>query len=207
MSHIYTEKRYIKSFAKVRRSGKTVEHCTPYTRFENESKMESHRIIRRLKAILEFRIIRSGVTIFKYRRKRDLLVWRGQMIFAYLLSQGSVGTATSTWRAVASENDVMPNMADDSGNPLNNEFYPVIGSPTSVTYSFNPTVKPNAGYQTQAELIIEATVISDRNATLRKIGIIDMVEPPNQHIIFEDAVVPRNIQTNDEIYIRYTIPL
>jgi len=207
MSHIYLRRRYIKSFAMVKRNRGVVAYCTPYVRIESESKMESHRILKRLKPMLEFMIKRDGETIFKYKRKRDLLVWRGQMVIAYLLSQGNVGTQTSTWKAVASENDTMPNMGDDSGDPLNNEFYPIIGSPTSVTYDFNPTVKPNAEYQTQAELIIEATIISDRNATLRKIGIIDTIEPPEQHIIFEDAVIPRNINTNDEIYIRYTIPL
>jgi len=166
-----------------------------------------HRITRRLKGRFELRIIRNGETIYRFKRTRDLLVWRGQMIFAYLLSQGAVGTSTDTWQVIASENNVSPDMGDDSGEPLNNEFNPVIGSPVNVSYDFNPTIKPSAGYQTQADLIIYGTVISDRNATLRKIGIIDDVSPPNQHIIFEDAIVPRDVLENDEIYIQYTVPL
>ena len=207
MSHIYLQKRYTKSFALIKRNERIVGYCTPYTRFESEGRMGTHRILRRLKPILMFIVKRNGKTIYKYKRKRDLLVWRGQMVMAYLISQGNVGTSTSAWKAVASENDVMPNMADDSGNPLNVEFYPIIGLPVNVTYKFNPLIKPYATHQTQAELVIEATIISDRNATLRKIGIIDSNEPPEQNIIFEDAVIPKNIQQNDEIYIRYTIPL
>ena len=167
----------------------------------------SDRAIRRLKPKVEIRIIRNGKTIYKYRRKRDLFVWRGQMIFAYLLSQGNIGTETGTWQVVASENDVMPDIGDDSGDPLNNEFNPVIGTPTNVSYDFNPTIKPSGFYQVISDLIIYGTVTVDRDATLRKVGIIDDLSPPNQHIIFEDAVVPRNVLTNDEIVIRYTIQL
>jgi hypothetical protein len=169
--------------------------------------IKAHRIRRRLKPRVEIRIIRNGEIIYEYKRKRDLLVWRGQSIFAYLLSQGNVGTSTSEWKAVASENDTMPDMGDDSGDPLNNEFYPVIGSPVSVTYTFEPDVKPSGGFQTMAELIIEGTVTSDGSKTLRKIGIIDSNTSPNQHIIFEDAVLPRSVVNGDKIYIRYTIPL
>jgi len=167
----------------------------------------SDRAIRRLKPKVEIRIIRNGETIYKYRRRRDLFVWRGQMIFAYLLSQGAVGTSTGTWQVVASENDVMPDVGDDSGDPLNNEFNPVIGSPVNATYDFNPTIKPSGFYQVISDLIIYGTVIADRDATLRKVGVIDDLSPPNQHIIFEDAVVPRDIMVNDEIMIRYTIQL
>lgn len=169
--------------------------------------VKTHRIRTRMKPNLLIVISKDGKEIYRYKRKRDLLVWRGQCVMAYLLSQGSVGTSTSVWKAVASENSTMPDMGDDSGNPLNNEFYPIIGSPVNVTYSFQPTVKPSAGYQTIAELIIEATVISNGQKTLRKVGIIDSNNPPNQNIIFEDAVVPRSVSYNDQIYIRYTIPL
>ena len=167
----------------------------------------SDRAIRRLKPKVEIQIKRNGKTVYKYRRKRDLFVWRGQMIFAYLLSQGNVGTETGTWQVVASENDVMPDVGDDSGNPLNNEFNPVIGTPVNVSYDFNPTIKPSGFYQVISDLIIYGTVTVDRDATLRKVGVIDDLSPPNQHIIFEDAVVPRNVLTNDEIVIRYTIQL
>jgi len=166
-----------------------------------------HRARRRIKPRFEVRIIRNGDIVYRFKRTRDLLVWRGQTIFAYLLSQGAVGTSTGTWYVVASENDVMPDMGDDSGNPLNNEFNPVIGTPVNVSYDFNPTIKPSGGYQVIADLIIEGTITADRDATLRKVGVIDNLSPPDQHIILEDAVVPRNILTNDEIYIRYTIPL
>jgi len=168
--------------------------------------VKPHRTIRRLKGRYELRIIRNGEEIYHFKRTRDLLVWRGQMIFAYLLSQGAVGTSTDTWQVVASENSVMPDMGDDSGNPLANEFNPVIGSPVNVSYDYNPDVKPSGGYQTVFDLIIYGTVISDGSKTLRKIGIIDTVSTPNKHIIFEDAVVPKDIILNDEIYIRYTIP-
>jgi len=167
----------------------------------------SDRTIRRLKPKVEIRIIRNGETIYKYKRRRDLFVWRGQMIFAYLLSQGAVGTSTGTWQVVASENDVMPDVGDDSGDPLNNEFNPVIGSPVNVTYDFNPTIKPSGFYQVISDLIVYGTVITDRDATLRKVGVIDNLSPPNQHIIFEDAVVPRDILNGDELFIRYVIQL
>jgi len=167
----------------------------------------SDRAIRRLKPKVEIQIKRNGKTVYKYRRKRDLFVWRGQMIFAYLLSQGNVGTETGTWQVVASENDVMPDVGDDSGDPLNNEFNPVIGTPANVEYDFNPTIKPSGFYQVISDLIIYGTVTVDRDATLRKVGVIDDLSPPNQHIIFEDAVVPRNVLANDEIVIRYTIQL
>ena len=170
-------------------------------------KVRNNRARKRIKPMVEIRIIRNGKTIYEYKRKRDLFVWRGQMIFAYLLSQGAVGTNTGTWQAIASENDVMPDVGDDSGDPLNNEFNPVIGSPVNVTYDFNPTIKPSGFYQVISDLIIYGTVTADRDATLRKVGIIDNLSPPNQHIIFEDAVVPRNILNGDEVFIRYTIQL
>jgi len=128
------------------------------------------------------------------------------MIFAYLLSQGNVGTLTATWQVVASENNTTPDMGDDSGNPLENEFSPVIGSPVSVSYDYNPDVKPSGGGQTGFDLIIYGTVISDGSKTLRKIGIVDTIASPNKHIVFEDAVIPKDVILNDEIYIRYTIP-
>ncbi|RLE48638.1 MAG: hypothetical protein DRJ18_01610 [Candidatus Methanomethylicota archaeon] len=169
--------------------------------------IKAHRMIKYIKPKLLLKIIRNGKTIFKYKRKRDLLVYDGQLAIAYLISRGAVGIETGNWLAVASENTSSPNMADSSGDPLNNEFNPVIGSPVSVTWSFQPTVRPSAYYQTQAEIIIEGTVVSDRYATFRKMGIIDDFSPPNQHIIFEDAVIPKNVEPNDNIYIRYTIPI
>ena len=129
------------------------------------------------------------------------------MVIANLLSQGALGTSTGTWRAVASENDTMPDMGDDSGDPINNEFSPLIGSLVDVTYDFNPTVKPSGGYQTIGDLMIEGTVVSDGSKTLRKIGIIDNVAVPNQNIIFEDAVIPKDVVLNDEILVRYTMPI
>lgn len=169
--------------------------------------VKPHRVIRPIKGMLEVRIIRNGVMIHKTKRGEDLLVYRGQMIFAYLLSQGALGTSTSGWQVVASEKSVIPDMGDDSGNPLANEFNPVIGSPVNVSYDFEPSVKPSGGYQAHSDLIIDGTVICDGFKTLRKIGIIDIVAVPNKHIIFEDAVVEFPLILNDEIYIRYTIPL
>lgn len=171
------------------------------------AQVRTHRIPRRFKPKLFIRITRNGNKVFEFKKKRDLLVWRGQMVLAYLISQGAKGTATSSWKAVASENQTLPDMGDDSGNPLENEFNPLIGSPVNVSYDFIPDVKPSGGYQTMAELIIEATVTSDGSKTLRKVGVIDTVATPNQHIIFEDAVIPYNVVLNDQIYIRYTIPL
>ena len=170
-------------------------------------RIKAHRILRRIKPRFMVKIIRNGETIFKYRRKRDLLVYDGQLAIAYLVSRGAIGIETGNWMVVASENTSSPNMADSSGDPLNNEFNPVIGSPVYASWDFNPTVRPSAYYQTQAEIIIEGTVISDRYATFRKMGVIDDLSPPNQHIILEDSVIPKDIIPNDNIYIRYTIPI
>lgn len=170
-------------------------------------KVNLSTMMRRMKGKLELRVIRNGETIHSFKRKRDLLVWRGQSIFAYLLSQGAVGTDTDSWFVIASENDVMPDMGDDSGDPEENEFDPVIGTPVGVGYDFNPTVKPSGAYQTFADIIIDGTVISDGSKTLRKVGIIDGITPPNKHIVFEDSVIPFNVIEDDEIYIRYTIQL
>jgi len=169
------------------------------------SKLRTSLTLRNIKPKVQVNVKRNGKTIWKFKRKRDLLVWRGQSIFAYLLSQGNVGTSTGTWKVVASENNVMPDMSDDSGNPEENEFYPLIGTPANVTYDFEPAVKPSGAFQTYAVLTIKGTVVSDGNKTLRKIGIIDSVSPPNRHIIIEDMVVPRDVITNDEIEIIYTI--
>lgn len=173
--------------------------------------------------------MRGDDKVLEYRRKRDLFVWRGQMIFGYLLSMGKVGTNTPIWKTVASENDTIPDMGDDSGDPTNNEFSPLIGSLVNVSYDFNPIIKPSGGYQAYADLMIEATIISDGSKTLRKVGIIDekgnsfavlplrrmfpAEQEDNIHyrnggsIIFEDSVVPFPVILNDEIFIRYTVQL
>jgi len=171
------------------------------------SNVRPHRTRIRLKGMYEITIVRNGEPIYHFKRKRDLLVWRGQMVFANLLSQSAIGTATNTWKAIASENNVMPDMGDDSGDPEANEFLPMIGLLVDVTYEFQPDVKPSGAYQTIGDIIIKGTVISDGVKTLRKIGIIDTVVTPNRNIIFEDAVVPYNTILNDEIRIQYTIPL
>jgi hypothetical protein len=150
---------------------------------------------------------RKGKVIGIYSKDEDLLVWRGQTILAYLLTQGSLGTATSSWKIVASENSNAPDMGDDSGEPLANEFNPVIGTPVTVTYDFQPEVKVQGGYQTFAEITISGTVISDGSKTLRKIGIIDNNAVPSQNIIIEDSLVSANVILNDEIEINYTIRL
>ena len=161
----------------------------------------------RRKAKYTLTVVRSGETIYHFKQVRDLLVWRGQSILAFLISQESVGTSTTVWKCIASENNDEPNMGDDSGNPEANEFSPMIGSLADVTYEFNPSVKPNANVQTNAELVIEGTVISDGSKTLRKIGVIDTVATPERHIIFEDRTVETDVVSGDEIKIRYTLPL
>ena len=92
----------------------------------------------RIKFMYKLEIIRNGDIIYRFKRKRDLLVWRGQSILAYLLSQGAVGTSTSAWKFVISANEDSPDMGDDSGDPLNNEFNPTLGDPVDVTYEFEP---------------------------------------------------------------------
>ena len=171
------------------------------------SMVKTHRMTRRIKGMVEIRIVRNGHEIFRFKRKRDLFVWRGQMVFVYLLSQGNIGTETSAWYVLASENSTAPNMGDDSQTPDATEFDPLIGSPVSVTYDFDPSVKPSGGYQTYADLIIDGTVISNGSKTLRKVGLIDKIGGVYTNIIFEDAVVDKSVILNDEIYIRYTIQL
>jgi len=161
----------------------------------------------RLKPRYEIRIKRNGVEVYRFKRTRDLLVWRGQSIIAYLLSQGAVGTPTSAWKLVASSNESSPDMGDDSGNPLNNEFYPTLGTPTTVSYAFEPSEKTSGSYQIIATLKIYGTITATTSGTLRKIGIIDSGTPPNQRIIIEDAVIPVTINTNDQIEITYYIQL
>jgi len=208
--------RFIKGYALIIRSGDIIRKLTPYKPFEVERQtqttkdgitVKSRERITRIKPRIEVTVRRNGVVIHRYRRKRDLLVWRGQSVLAYLLSQGAVGTATASWKAIASENNTAPDMADDSGNPEANEFNPLIGTTVAVTYTFYPDVKISGGYQTYADIIISGTVISDGNKTLRKIGIIDTVAVPNRHIIVEDSVVPFNVILNDEIEITYTAQL
>jgi len=161
----------------------------------------------RLKPRYEIKIIRNGIEVYRFKRKRDLLVWRGQSIIAYLLSQGAVGTPTSTWKLVASSNEDNPDMGDDSGDPLNNEFYPTLGTPATVSYDFEPSEKTSGSYQIIATLKIYGTITASTSGTLRKIGIIDSGTPPNQRIIIEDAVVPASVNQNDQIQITYYIQL
>jgi len=165
------------------------------------------RYIQRIKPKWELKVIRNGHVVYHKKRTRDLLVWRGQSILAYLVTQGAKGTETGIWKVVASENSVAPDMGDDSGNPENNEFSPLIGTPVEVTYDFQPTVKPSGSYQTYAEISFEGTVTSDGNKTIRKIGVIDDIAPPNRNIFCEDSVVPYSVILNDEIFIRYVIQL
>lgn len=149
------------------------------------------------------RIIRNGETIKDIKRKRDLLVWRGQSILAYLISQGAVGSSTSAWKVVASNNNESPDMGDDSGDPLNNEFDSVLGTPVAVTWTFEPETKPSGGYQTFGQITAKGTVIITTSGTVRKIGIIDSTASPNCRIIVEDAVVPQAVLEEDEIEIWY----
>lgn len=165
------------------------------------------KIALRIKARYTITCRRNGEEVFRFKRTRDLLVWRGQSVLANLLSQGNVGTATSEWKAIASENNTPPNMSDDSGEPETHEFYPVIGTPVSVTYEFSPTIIPIGNAQTPSELIIKGTVISNGEKTLRKIGIIDSNDYPNRNIIIEDFVPIRPVITNEEIDIEYMFPL
>jgi len=167
------------------------------------SKYGTVKALRPIKAMLEIIIRRNGEKVYHYKRKRDLHVWKGQSIYANLISQGAVGTSTAEWRVIASENNVSPDMGDDSGNPEANEFNPLIGTPVAVVYGFNPTIKPSGGYQSFADLQMEGTVISDGSKTLRKVGIIDMVAVPNRNIVFEDMVIPKDVVLNDEVLIRY----
>jgi len=169
--------------------------------------IKTNKRISRIKPMYRIEIIRNGVPIYKFKRKRDLVVWRGQSVLAYLLSQGAVGTSTAEWRVIASSNAIMPDMGDDSGDPEANEFNPTIGTPVAVTYEFEPDVKPSGAYQTFGQLTIKGTITVTANATLRKIGIIDQVAVPNRHIIVEDAVVPQDVLINDQIEIWYFIQL
>lgn len=204
--------RYIKGYAKITRNGTVLRTLTQFKAFEierpaqPEEKTVGQRITR-IKPKIEIKVRRNGIKIHHYKRKRDLLLWRGQMILAYLLSQGAVGTATASWKVVASENSTAPDMGDDSGNPEANEFNPLIGTPVDATYDINPTVKPSGGYQTYADITISGTIVSDGSKTLRKIGIIDTVAVPNRNIIVADAVVPFDVILNDEIEVVYTIQL
>ncbi|RLC82427.1 MAG: hypothetical protein DRJ03_19055 [Chloroflexi bacterium] len=161
----------------------------------------------RIKFRYKLMVWRNGDLIYKFKRMRDLLVWRGQSILAYLLSQGAVGTPTSGWKFVVSSNETAPDMGDDSGDPLNNEFNPTLADPVDVTYEFEPETKPSGGYQTFATLNIKALATITTSGTLRKIGLIDSGTPPNQYIIVEDAVVPIDVNVNDKIDIVYFIQL
>jgi len=204
--------RYIKGFALVKRNGNIIRKLTPFKVFEVERQTQAverktNERMTRIKPKWEIKIMRNGKKVCHKKRIRDLLVWRGQTILAYLLSQGVVGTATASWKVVASENEDAPDMGDDSGDPEANEFNPLIGTPADATYDFNPTVKVSGGYQTYADLVIKGTVVSDGSKTLRKIGIIDTVTVPNRHIVVADSVVPFSVLLNDEIYIEYTVQL
>ena len=167
----------------------------------------SHVTRKRIKFMYAYRIIRNGEVVKEVKRQRDLLVWRGQMVLAYLLSQSAVGTSTSTWKAVVSSNSTTPDMGDDSGNPESNEFSPTLGTPATVTYSFEPTNKSSGAMQNYSHLKITGSITLTSSGTLRKIGIIDNVATPNRHIIVEDAVVPVTVYVSDVIEVEYWIPL
>lgn len=161
----------------------------------------------RLRILYKLTIWRNGQPIKRFKRTRDLLVWRGQMVLASLLSQGALGTTTSTWQLVASSNSNAPNMSDDSGNPDANEFNPLLGSAVNVSYDFDPSQKPSGEYQAFAQLIMYGTITITSAGTLRKIGIRDTVSTPNRHIIVEDRVVDQSVQVNDQIEIYYWLQL
>jgi hypothetical protein len=184
---------------------KVVQPVSPVP--DRSEKVGAVRYITRIKPKWEIKVIRGGDVVYHKKRIRDLLVWRGQSILAYLVTQGAKGTATDTWKVIASENTIAPDMGDDSGDPEANEFDPIIGTPVAVTYDFQPTIKPSGSYQTYAEISFEGTIVSDGTKTLRKIGVIDDVAPPNRHIFCEDSVVPFPVVENDELYIRYVIQL
>jgi hypothetical protein len=150
---------------------------------------------------------RNGKEIGIYAKDEDLLVWRGQMCLAYLLSQGQVGSITSSLKIVASSNSNAPNMNDDSGDPLNNEFNPLVGIPVDATYDLNPTEPVSSVYQNYAELMIKGTIISDGSHVLRKTGIIDSNSTPSQNIVLEDWIPDFNVILNDELDFIYTIRL
>lgn len=177
------------------------------TPVQTASGKKASKARRRLKALYILEIKRAGESVYRFKRQRDLIVWRGQSVLANLLSQGAVGTATASWKVVASENSNAPDMGDDSGNPEANEFNPLIGSAVSATYEFEPTVKPSGAYQTIATLYVRGSIPVTSSKTLRKIGIIDTVAVPNRHIIVEDAVVPVNVINGDTIEITYLIQL
>jgi hypothetical protein len=208
--------RFIKSYSSVIHNGKTVNRLPVIKAFTAERKTQTSKegittsaeeSIVHIKPKYEVKVIRNGEQVYHVKRTRDLLVWRGEMVLANLLSQGAVGTDTADWKVLASENDTVPDMGDDSGNPELNEFSPLIGTPVSVSYDFTPTVKVSGGYQTISELTIRGIVVSDGSKTVRKIGIIDTVSTPNRNIIVEDSVVPFNVVLNDQIQIIYTIPM
>jgi hypothetical protein len=155
----------------------------------------------------QLEIIRNGETIKKIRRKRDLLTWRGQMVLANLLSQGAVGTATSTWYIVVSGNTTTPNMNDDSGDPEATEFSPLRGVSVTVSYAFSPSQKPNSNAQTYATFTVTGTVTVTSAGNVTKIGIRDNVATPNRHIIVEDAVVPQAVLVDDLCAVTYFLQM
>lgn len=156
-----------------------------------------------IRIMYKFQVVRNGEPIYEAKRTRDLCVWIGQKVLAYLISQGAVGTATSTWYVIASSNEDSPDMGDNSGDPEANEFNPQIGTKVEVSYSFEPETKPSSGAQLIAQLHITGTITVGADATLRKIGIIDGVATPNRNIIVEDAVVPIAVLNGDTIPIDY----
>jgi len=168
---------------------------------------KAHRALREIRPRYGFKVIRGGEVVYRRWEGADLLVWRGQMSLAYLISQGSTGSAVGAFMLVASENDTMPDMGHDSGDPEANEFSPVIGTPITGTWWFEPTVKPTGQYQLSGWLFYEGDVVADRDCTLRKMGIIDTTPTPNRRIITEDRVVDVPILLNDLIRIRYFFPL
>jgi hypothetical protein len=169
--------------------------------------MASSELAKRFKLMYEYKLIRNGVTIKQVKRTRDLLVWRGQSVLAGLLSQGAVGTAASVWKVAVSSNSTTPNMNDDSGNPLANEFSPSLGTPVAVDYAFIPADKSNSNWQTIATLTIHGAITITTSSTIRKIGIIDSVAPNNCHIVVEDEVVDVATLINDVCDVTYILQI
>jgi hypothetical protein len=124
-------------------------------------------------------------------------------VLANLISQGSVGSSTTTWKVFVSGNTVTPNMGDDSGDPLNNELSPSLGTPASITWSFSPANKVSGEAQLVGTLSLVGTVTISTEGNIRKIGIIDSGSSPNQRLVVEDAVVSQAVIIGDNVEVTY----
>jgi hypothetical protein len=124
-------------------------------------------------------------------------------VVANLISQGSVGSSTAAWMVFVSGNTVTPNMGDDSGDPLNTELSPSLGTPASITWTFSPEAKVSGEAQLVGTLSLVGTVTISSEGNIRKIGIIDSNTSPNQRLIVEDAVVSQSVIVGDNVEITY----